>query len=318
MSRLFREVGDAPLFPAGCVVAIGAFDGVHRGHRHLLALARAQAQARRLDTVALSFEPLPRAYFAPSSPPARLTPARSKFELLCAAGADAVGLLRFNTALAAMSAEDFVERVLVRGLAARVVCVGPDFRFGRARTGDIACLRELGERSGFEVEVASVACDEAGDRVGASAIRAALARGDFDAAERALGRPYTIAGLVVRGQQLGRRLGYPTANLPIRWRSAVSGILAVRVHGAGLSAWPGVASLGTRPSVAGDGRTVLETHLFDFDGDLYGRRLEIEFVAHLREERRFDTLPDLVAQMDEDARQARAVLLPETVAVLSR
>ena len=312
MSRLFREVGHAPLFPAGCVVAIGAFDGVHRGHRHLLALARARAQALALETVALSFEPLPREYFAAATPPARLTPPRSKFELLTAAGADAVGLLRFNAALAAMSATDFAERVLVRGLAVRAVCIGPDFRFGRARTGDADLLRELGAVQGCEVHVADELTDNTGGRVGASAIRAALAEGDFETAARALGRPYTIAGRVVRGERLGRQLGYPTANIPVRWRPAVDGILAVRVHGAGLHGWPGVASLGTRPTIAGGGATVLESHLFDFDGDLYGRRLEIEFVARLRDELRFDTLSDLVERMHEDARRARALLLPAT------
>ncbi len=315
-ARLFREVGAVPLFPAGCVVAIGAFDGVHRGHRHLLAGACARAQELALSTVALSFEPLPRAYFAPSSPPARLTPARSKFELLCAAGADAVGLLRFNAAMASMSAEDFVTRILVNGLATRIVCVGPGFRFGRARAGDVDLLRRHGRVHGFELEVATELRDHRGDeRIGASRIREALAAGDFESATRALGRPYTMAGRVVRGQRLGRKLGYPTANIPVRWVPAVHGVLAVRVHGAGLSAWPGVASLGTRPTIGDDGRTVLETHLFDFDGDLYGQRLEIEFVARLRDEQRFDTLPALVERMHEDARQARALLLPATAAI---
>lgn len=307
MSRWFREVGDASLFPAGSVVAIGAFDGVHRGHAHLLARARARADALDLPALALSFEPLPREFFAPDDPPPRLTPARARFERLRAAGMDAVGLLRFNRALASMPAEEFISRVLVAGLSAKVVCVGPDFRFGKGRTGDVAMLEQAGVAHGFAVEVIDQVSSEDGGRIGASGIRQALARGDLVAAAAALGRPYAISGRVVRGQQLGRQLGYPTANIAIRWRPAVQGIFAVRVHGAGLADWPGVASLGTRPTVGGVG-TVLEAHLFDFSGDLYSQRLCVEFVARLRGEEKFDSLDALVVQMDEDARQARAIL----------
>ncbi len=307
MTRWFREVGDASLFPAGSVVAIGAFDGVHRGHAHLLALARARATALGLPAVALSFEPLPREFFAPDDPPARLTPARARFELLSAADVDAVVALRFNRNLAAMTAQSFIDRVLFAGLTAKVVCVGPGFRFGKARGGDVELLVQAGQRHGFSVEVVDTVDDEDGDRLGASAIRQALAGGDLPTAEAALGRPYAISGRVVHGQQLGRQLGFPTANIPIRWRPAVEGIFAVRVHGAGLTAWPGVASLGTRPTVGGVG-TVLEAHLFDFNGDLYGQRLTVEFVARLRGEEKFDSLDALVAQMHADARQARAIL----------
>ncbi len=307
MTRWFREVGDASLFPAGSVVAIGAFDGVHRGHAHLLARTRARAMALGLPAVALSFEPLPREFFAPDDPPARLTPARARFELLRAAGMDAVTLLRFNRELAAMPAQAFIERVLVAGLSARMVCVGPGFRFGKARGGDVALLARAGHELGFSVEVAEEVGGRDGARIGASAIRQALARGGLATAEAALGRPYAISGRVVRGQQLGRQLGFPTANIAIRWRPAVEGIFAVRVHGAGLAAWPGVASLGTRPTVGGVG-TVLEAHLFDFNGDLYGQRLAVEFVARLRGEEKFDSLDTLVAQMHADARQARAIL----------
>lgn len=308
MTRWFREVGDASLFPAGSVVAIGAFDGVHRGHQCLLALARARAQAAGLAGVALSFEPLPREFFAPQSPPPRLTPARTRFELLRGLGMDAVGLLRFNRALAGMAAEDFVERVLVRGLSARVVCVGPDFRFGQGRSGDVALLGAMGERLGFETVVAPQVDGADGRRIGASAIREALQRGDLESARAALGRRYAIAGKVVHGNRLGRWLGFPTANIALRWRPPVDGIFAVRVSGAGLLAHPGVASLGTRPTVAGNGPLVLESHLFDWSGDLYGKRLVVEFVARLRGEARFDSLEAMTAQMHEDARQARAVL----------
>ena len=307
MSRWFREVGDVSRFPAGSVVAIGAFDGVHRGHLSLLAGASARARQRGLSAVALSFEPLPREFFARGEPPARLTPARMRYQLLCQAGVDAVGLLRFNQALASESAAGFVERVLVRGLSARLVCVGPQFRFGHQRSGDIALLRQLGTKHGFDVDVADTVVDGAGQRIGATAIRQALAAGDLAAAQAALGRPYALAGRVIHGKRLGRELGYPIANLAVRFKPALQGIFAVRVTGAGLQDYPGVASLGTRPTVGG-GPLVLEAHLFDYAGDLYGQRLRVDFIARLRSEERFDNLADLVAQMDIDARRARELL----------
>lgn len=307
MSTWFREVGDASRFPAGSVVAIGAFDGVHRGHLSLLAGACAHARKHRLHAVALSFEPLPREFFASGQPPARLTPARMRYELLCQAGMDAVGLLRFNRALASESATSFVERVLVRGLSARSVRVGPQFRFGHQRRGDIALLRALGAQHGFDVHVAETVLDAGGRRIGATAIRQALAAGDLDTARAALGRPYGLSGRVIHGNRLGRELGYPTVNIAVRWRPAVKGIFAVRVSGAGLKQHPGVASLGRRPTVGG-GPLVLEVHLFDHAGDLYGQRLQVDFIAHLRDEAHFDSLPALVAQMDIDARRARQIL----------
>ena len=277
MTRWFREVGDASLFPAGSVVAIGAFDGVHRGHQRLLADARRLADANGQSAIALSFEPLPREFFAAQSPPPRLTPARMRFELL-------------------------------RGLSARTVCVGPDFRFGHARGGDVELLRRMGQVHGFNTLVADRVDDAHGQRIGASAIRAALMAGDLDSAQAGLGRRYAISGKVMHGNRLGRTLGFPTANIAIRWRPPVDGIFAVRVSGAGLLGHPGVASLGTRPTVAGNGPLVLESHLFDYAGDLYGQRLIVEFVARLRGEVRFDSLDALTAQMHADARQARAAL----------
>lgn len=307
MSTWFREVGDASRFPAGSVVAIGAFDGVHRGHLSLLSGASGHARQHNLHAVALSFEPLPREFFGADQAPARLTPARMRYQLLRQAGMDAVGLLRFNQALASESAVSFVERVLVRGLSARAVRVGPQFRFGHRRQGDIELLRELGARHGFQVHVADTVLDERGQRIGATAIRQALATGDLARAQADLGRPYGLAGRVIHGSRLGRTLGYPTANIAVRWRPAVQGIFAVRVTGAGLADHPGVASLGTRPTVGG-GPLVLEVHLFDYAGDLYGQRLRVDFIAHLRDEAHFDGLPALVAQMDIDAGRARALL----------
>jgi len=312
MNHLFRDLDGEPLCPRGSVACIGAFDGLHLGHRALVGRAVVRARELDVDAVALSFEPLPREFFAgaqqpPQSPPPRLSLPRAKFEGLRSLGVDRVGLLRFDARMAAMSARDFVEQVLVNRLATREVWVGPGFRFGHGRAGDLALLRELGERHGFTAhEIEPVLVDA--ERVSSSTIRKLLAAGDLDAAARFLGRPYAIAGKVVRGQQLGRKLGYPTANLRFAGKTpALGGIFATRVHDVGLDAWPSVASFGTRPTVNGTER-LLEAHLFDFDGDLYGRRIEVEFVAKLRDELRFDNLDALTEQMHRDAAQARAIL----------
>jgi len=307
MSKLFRDVVGNQDCPQGSVVCIGAFDGLHRGHQALVGHVRARARAAGLAAVALSFEPLPREFFAPANPPARLLLPRAKFEGLRAAGMDVVGLLRFNAAMTAMSAEEFVERVLVQRLSAREVWVGPGFRFGHGRKGDLALLQALGKVHGFAAGEIEPVVDADG-RVSASAVRAHLAAGNLDAAALALGRRYAISGKVVRGKQLGRQLGYPTANLRLAGkRAALGGIFAVWVHGIGPGPRAGVASLGTRPTVQGV-EPLLEAHVFDFDGDLYGRRIEVEFVAKLRDEEKFDDLPALVRQMDRDAEQARRAL----------
>jgi len=297
---------------------VGAFDGVHPGHRALLARVRERAAALRLLPLAISFEPLPREFFARGAALPRLTSVREKLAGLFDGGMQCVLLLRFNKALAAIEPEQFIDQVLVARCAAQEVWIGADFRFGHRRRGDIAMLRAAGARHGFRVEVLpDVGIDS--ERVSSSAIRARLAAGEFAQAARLLGRPFTIGGRVVRGARLGRTLGWPTANLRLGRRSApVAGIFAVRVHGlagAGADGWPGVASLGVRPTVAGNGEALLEVHLFDFDGDLYGRRIEVEFVARLRDEVKFDDLDTMVGQIERDAAQARAILgvpaLPE-------
>ena len=310
MSRLFRDVEGGPLCPQGSVVCIGAFDGLHLGHRALVRHAVSRARALGVPMVAVSFEPLPREFFAQQAKPPRLLLPRAKYKDLCELGADLVGLLRFNAKLAAMSAEAFVRDVLVQRLGAREVWVGPEFRFGKGRAGDIESLRQVGNALGFVAgEIAPVLLD--GERVSSTRIRAALGAGDFVSAQRLLGRPYAIAGRVVRGRQLGRTLGFPTANLHFGGKvPPLSGIFATFVHGIGVRPWPSVSSFGTRPTVDGV-EPVLEAHLFDFDGDLYGRRIEVEFVARLRDEEKFPDLPTLVAQMHRDAAQARRVLTNE-------
>ena len=315
MSRLFRDVEGGPLCPQGSVVCIGAFDGLHLGHRALVRHAVARARELGVPAVALTFEPLPREFFARDGKPARLLLPRAKVEGLWALGIDLVGLLRFNARFAAIEAEAFVRDMLVQRLQAREVWVGPGFRFGKGRAGDLGLLQRMGaehigEGHGFTAgEIAPVLLD--GERVSSTRIRAALAEGDFDTAARLLGRPYAIGGRVVRGARLGRALGYPTANLRFGGKvPPLSGIFATRVHGLGDAPLPSVSSFGTRPTVDGT-EPLLEAHLFNFDGDLYGRRIEVEFVAKLRDEAKFPDLPALVAQMHDDAAQARHVLILE-------
>ena len=312
MNPVFRDLHGAPGGPRGSVACIGAFDGLHLGHRALVRQAVARARELDAEAVAVSFEPLPREFFAKDNKPPRLMLPRAKVEGLRDLGVDAVGLLRFDAKLAAMSAEDFVRRVLVERLRVREVWVGPEFRFGHGRGGDLALLQKMGADHGFAAnEIAPVSLD--GERVSSTRIRAALAAGDFDLAARLLGRRYSIGGHVVRGKQLGRTFGYPTANLRFGGKvPALRGIYATLVHGVGSITgdsrpWPSVSSFGTRPTVDGV-EPLLEAHLFDFDGDLYGRRIEVEFVAKLRDEEKFPDLPSLVAQMHRDEAQARAIL----------
>lgn len=306
--RLSRDVAGPCLAPRGSVIAVGAFDGLHRGHQALLDRVRERAQALGCSPVVVSFEPLPRAFFSPGPVP-RLSSVREKLRGFAAAGMEHALLLRFNRALTAMPAEDFVRRVLVERLAAREVWVGGDFRFGHGRAGDVALLERMGRQLGFDAcTLPAIQLD--GTRVSASRVRALLAAGEFAGAEPLLGRPFVIEGKVEYGNQLGRTLGYPTANIHLSQRvSPIQGIFAVRVGlGEGECSWPGVASLGVRPTVNELAEPLLEVHLFDFEGNLYGQRMAVEFVAKLRDEQKFDGLEALEAQMALDARRARELL----------
>ncbi len=306
MSRLFRDVDGGALFPHGSVVCIGAFDGLHLGHRALVRHAVARARDLSLPAVALSFEPLPREFFSRDLPPPRLTLARGKYQGLRDLGADSVGLLRFDARLSAMSAEEFVRKLLIGRLGAREVWIGPDFRFGHRRGGDLPLLQSMGRELGFSAdEIEPVLLQ--GERVSSTRIREALRSGDFTDASRLLGRAYSIGGRVVRGKQLGRTLGFPTANLRFPKVPALSGIYATWVHGVGERPHASVSSFGTRPTVDGV-EPLLEAHLFDFDGDLYGRHIEVEFVAKLRDELKFPDLPTLTEQLQRDAETARRLL----------
>lgn len=311
MKNLFRDVDAGPLCPQGSVACIGAFDGLHLGHRALVGHAVSRARALGVQAVATSFEPLPREFFAHGARPPRLMLPRAKAEGLFALGCDQVGLLRFNTRLASMDAETFVRHVLRDRLAAREVWVGPDFRFGKGRKGDLALLQAMGAELGFTAHSIEPVHLH-GERVSSTRIRESLASGEFGTAAGLLGRPYAIGGHVVHGKQLGRTLGYPTANLRFGGKTpALRGIYATWVHGVGAMPRASVSSFGTRPTVDGV-EPLLEAHLFDFDGDLYGQRIEVEFVARLRDEEKFDGLPALVAQMQLDDRQARDILLQHT------
>ena len=292
--------------PAATALTIGNFDGVHLGHRALLARLGAAARARALLPAALTFEPHPREYFAPESAPARLSTLREKLELIAADGVDYVCVAPFNARLAALSAEDFIERVLLDALRVRHLIIGDDFRFGADRRGDFALLKAAGEQHGFTVEAMdSVVC--AGERVSSSAVRDALARGELERAERLLGRPYAIDGRIVHGQKLGRRLGFATANILIKHeRPPLSGVFAVEVDGLAGSPQAGVANLGLRPSVDNRMRPLLEVHLLDFDRDIYGTHLSVRFLHKLRDETRFSGLDALRAQIARDVEEARS------------
>jgi len=306
--KLLVTRGLAPLGLRPAAVTIGNFDGVHRGHQAMLARVIAVARDRGLAASVLTFEPHPRELFTPAAAPTRLTSLREKLELLAAHGVDHVHVQRFSRAFAALAPEAFVERALVGLLAARWVLVGEDFRYGAKRAGDFASLAATAARLGFELE-AMPAVTDGGTRVSSSAVREALARGELKRAGELLGRPYSISGRVVHGEKLGRALGYATANVQLKHnRPPLGGIFAVRVAGVGAAPRDGVASLGVRPTVHADGRPVLEVHLFDFDGDLYGAHLRVEFLAKIRDEARYADLDTLKAQIARDCDAARALL----------
>ncbi len=291
----------------GRAVAIGNFDGVHLGHQAILAALAKRGREARLATAVVCFEPQPKEYFAGAAAPARLMRLRDKAEHIAPAGADELRVLRFDARLAAMLAEDFIGRVLVGALGVRQVVIGEGFRFGRERGGDVESLRRAGQARGFAVD-ALPPCVVDGAPVSSTRIRAAVAAGRFPEARALLGRDFRISGRVVPGRRLGRTLGFPTANLRLFRRvSPVAGIFAVRASGAGLVQHPAVASVGTRPTVGGS-EWLLEVHLFDHEGTLYGERLDVDFVARLRDEVRFDDVAAMTEQMHEDARRARELL----------
>ena len=301
--QFFRGV--PPLATTSSVLTIGNFDGVHHGHRALLARLTGKARELGLPATVLTFEPHPRELFTPDQAPARLSSLREKIQLLEGCGVDQVHICRFNRRLAGLEANQFIETILVRGLAVRHLLIGDDFRFGKARSGDFAMLQRAGREHGFGVE-AMHTVDLRGERVSSSAIREALSAGDLEHAARLLARPYGIAGRVIHGGKVGRTLGFPTANLAIKHkRLPLSGVFAVEVAGIDSHPLPGAASLGVRPTLAEGLKPVLEVHLLDFDRDIYGTHVTVNFLHKLRDEERYETLDALKAQIARDVASVR-------------
>ena len=301
ITRGIPVAADSPV-----ALTIGNFDGVHLGHQAMLDALLYAARERGLPPCVMTFEPHPREFFAPDQAPTRLTSLREKLELLAARGVARAHICRFDYAFAQISADDFVSRILVSGLRAQWLLVGDDFRFGSRRAGDIVTLRQASARFGFAVEsMASVTLDS--ERVSSTAVRTALVAGDLDRASRLLGRAYSISGRVVRGQGIGHKLGFPTANVQMKHnRPPLAGIFAVELSGFGERTMRGVASLGVRPTLEAKGKPVLEVHLFEFDGSLYGRHVRVDFLRKFRDEEKYADLAALTRQIGIDVENARS------------
>ncbi|MEP7275580.1 MAG: bifunctional riboflavin kinase/FAD synthetase [Betaproteobacteria bacterium] len=284
-------------------LTIGNFDGVHRGHQAMLARLVEGAEDLRLAPAVLTFDPHPREFFAPDHAPPRVSTIRTRLEAFRTLGVARTIVARFDRRLASLTPEAFIHDVLEGALNARWVLVGDDFRFGKGRAGDLAMLRAHARQ--FSVEGLSTVEVDA-ERASSSAVRAALAAGDLARAKALLGRSYTIGGRVAHGDKLGRSLGFPTANLPLRRPPPLAGIFAARVHGLGSAPRAGVASIGVRPTVKSAGKPLLEVFIFDFDQPIYGRRITVEFLHKLRDEARYPDLAALTRQIHSDAQQARA------------
>jgi riboflavin kinase/FMN adenylyltransferase len=291
----------------GCVLTVGNYDGVHLGHQQMIGALRVRAAEFRSAATVLVFEPSSKEFIDPDGAPPRLTRWREKFLALKAQGVERLVTLRFDECMRAMTPRSFVDELIVERLGTRHMVVGDDFRYGSKACGTIDTLRAAGQAHGFGVEqMAPFVFD--GVRVSSTAVRERLEYADYAGAARLLGRPYRMMGRVAPGLKLGRELGFPTANLRLmRRKSPVWGILAVWTHGIDSRPLPGVASLGTRPTVNGT-EPLLEVHVFDFAGDLYGRAIEVEFVEKLRDEVKFDSLDAMTVQMQIDAARAREVL----------
>jgi riboflavin kinase/FMN adenylyltransferase len=303
--QLVRGLHNLRALHRGCVATIGNFDGVHRGHQAILARLCERAVELGVPSCVVIFEPQPREFFAPDTAPARLTRLRDKLELLAGEGVDLVLCLAFNQRLRKLSAAEFVDTILVGGLGVQHLEVGDDFRFGCDRLGDFDFLQQAGAAQGFTVEAAQTV-EIGGVRVSSTKVRDALAAADFVLAERLLGRPFQIAGRVLHGQKLARQLGTPTANIQLkRRRVPLTGVYLVSTEIDGKT-WPGVANIGVRPTVSGDGSAHLEIHILDFTGDLYGRRLTVAFHQKLRDEQRFASLEALKTAINADVAAARA------------
>jgi riboflavin kinase / FMN adenylyltransferase len=319
--KVFRGLPNAAS-RAPCALTIGNFDGVHRGHQVLLARVREAATRLGVEAAVMTFEPHPREFFARlagdlSRAPARIANLRDKLQALADAGIDRAIVEHFNTHFAAMSPQDFVEKVLVQGLHVKWLMVGEDFCYGAKRAGSLATLLEAGKHHGFHVEALPAVTND-GERISSSAVRNALATGEFALAAQLLGHPYAISGHVIHGKKLGRTIGFPTLNLRVAHkRPALSGIYVVQVHGLADGPLPGVASFGVRPTVEDSGRVLLETHLFDYAQPCYGKLIRVEFLKKLRDEEKYIDLPTLTAAIERDADRARTYFAQRDAGAIS-
>lgn len=304
--KLIRGITNLKFNNNGCIATIGNFDGLHQGHQALLSHTVKLAKSLGLPSVLITFEPHPQEFFRPQLAAPRLTRLREKLEYLQASGIDQVLVLHFNAKLADMSAEDFVRKVLVKGLHVQHLIVGDDFHFGKDRKGDFAFLQQQGEHYHFSVE-STPTLQYQDRRISSQWVREALQQGDLNLAEILLARPYVLTGKVAHGNKKGRELGFPTANIHLfRRASPLSGVFAVKVHGINERIYYGAANVGNRPTISG-GRVLLEIHIFDLNESIYGKHLQVEFVKKLRDEKRYDNLEVLVAQIAKDVVDAKRV-----------
>lgn len=303
--QLIRGIHNLQACHYGCVLTIGNFDGVHRGHQVLLERLKQEGQARGLPVMVMIFEPQPLELFAAEKAPARLTRLRDKVKYLAQAGVDYLLCVTFDAHFAANHASTFISSLLVEKLGVRFLVVGDDFRFGAGREGDFLLLQKAGVEQNFDVISTQTFCSS-GKRVSSTAVREALAQDNLTLAQELLGHPFSISGRVVHGNELGRTIGFPTANLPLKRQvSPVSGVYAVQVYGLGDAPLPGVANIGTRPTITGDKRQQLEVHLLDVTLDLYGRHIDVVMCKKLRSEQRFASLDALKQQIANDVVAAR-------------
>ncbi|MCX4188045.1 bifunctional riboflavin kinase/FAD synthetase [Methylophaga sp. OBS4] len=305
MLKIIRSFHNLPKSFEGCVATIGNFDGVHLGHQAVLGQLAMKGDMLGLPAVVITFEPQPYEYFVPDKAPARLTRFREKVEALRCYSIHALCVLRFDEKLARMSAEDFIQKLVVEGLKVRYLVVGDDFRFGRHRNGDFSSLQKAGREHGFQVvNMHTFAIDHM--RVSSTRIRDALRDGDLSLAEKLLGRPYRMSGRVAHGDKRGRKMGFPTANIHLhRCKIPLNGVYAVQLFGLDEEPVNGVANIGIRPTIGGD-KALLEVHLFDFNRDIYGEHVQVHFLHKIRDEQKFDGLQALTAQIEQDCQQARA------------
>lgn len=310
--RLYRSLQNFFQNLSPSVITLGNFDGIHRGHQWLISQTVNYAKTHLLQSILLTFDPMPAEFFSPTRCPARLMNFIEKWQCLKDFGLDELFMLRFNAAIAQLSAHDFIEKILIEKLQAKQIFVGDDFRFGYQRQGDVALLRQQSKKFGFKVTTHTEFSHSS--PISSTRIRELLKAGDFSLAEQWLGRPYKNIGRVVHGLQLGRKLGCPTANIPMRRQvSPVHGVYVVKISGEGIQQHDGVASVGNRPAVGGGGPAfLLEVHLFDFNGDLYGKRLEVTYLHKLRDEWMFDSLEALTLQIRKDCDMAREYLHQRT------